>query len=318
LPLFVKIVLGTSSLAVLMALLPFLTVVVAILWGCSLLLAALNLDQKRLITVIIINIIIVLSLSGLEETLFLLAFFIIPAVVISLGAQQDRDYYQLQRGGVTVAVIAISLLLGGLYFSTGDMGMVQLEQEIAAQVEEIVEYYDDVGLMNIYEEQGISAQELKEALVSFMGAAVRHLPAFYYLQAIMAVFFMLFLASFWCQKRNLNRLIRKPFDQEIMPWQMAWVVILGLALWLWGRDQLSTVYYIGSNILLLTVPIALYYGLAAVVYRIRQYKQRTRRIMVIVLAVLSLLFTASAIIFFTVIGLFDSLLDYRRLRTKEE
>lgn len=317
-PLFVKIVLGTSSLAVLMALLPFLTVVVAILWGCSLLLAALNLDQKRLITVIIINIIIVLSVSGLEETLFLLAFFIIPAVVISLGAQQDRDYYQLQRRGVTVAVIAISLLLGGLYFSTGDMGMAQLEQEIAAQVEEIVEYYDDVGLMNIYEEQGISAQELKEALVSFMGAAVRHLPAFYYLQAIMAVFFMLFLASFWCQKRNLNRLIRKPFDQEIMPWQMAWVVILGLALWLWGRDQLSTIYYIGSNILLLTVPIALYYGLAAVVYRIRQYKQRTRRIMVIVLAVLSLLFTASAIIFFTVIGLFDSLLDYRRLRTKEE
>lgn len=317
-PLFVKIVLGTSSLAVLMALLPFLTVVVAILWGCSLLLSALYLDQKRLITVIIINIIIVLSLSGLEETLFLLAFFIIPAVVISLGAQQDRDYYQLQRGGVTVAVIAISLLLGGLYFSTGDMGMAQLEQEIAAQVEEIVEYYDDVGLMNIYEEQGISAQELKEALVSFMGAAVRHLPAFYYLQAIMAVFFMLFLASFWCQKRNLNRLIRKPFDQEIMPWQMAWVVILGLALWLWGRDQLSTIYYIGSNILLLTVPIALYYGLAAVVYRIRQYKQRTRRIMVIVLAVLSLLFTASAIIFFTVIGLFDSLLDYRRLRTKEE
>mgnify|MGYP000998181469 FL=1 len=317
-PLFVKIVLGTSSLAVLMALLPFLTVVVAILWGCSLLLSALYLDQKRLITVIIINIIIVLSLSGLEETLFLLAFFIIPAVVISLGAQQDRDYYQLQRGGVTVAVIAISLLLGGLYFSTGDMGMAQLEQEIAAQVEEIVEYYDDVGLMNIYEEQGISAQELKEALVSFMGAAVRHLPAFYYLQAIMAVFFMLFLASFWCQKRNLNRLIRKPFDQEIMPWQMAWVVILGLALWLWGRDQLSTIYYIGSNILLLTVPIGLYYGLAAVVYKIRQYKQRTRRIMVIVLAVLSLLFTASAIIFFTVIGLFDSLLDYRRLRTKEE
>jgi hypothetical protein len=134
----------------------------------------------------------------------------------------------------------------------------------------------------------------------------------------MAVFFMLFLASFRCQKRNLNRLIRKPFDQEIMPWQMAWAVILGLALWLWGRDQLSTIYYIGSNILLLTVPIGLYYGLAAVVYKIRQYKQRTRRIMVIVLAVLSLLFTASAIIFFTVIGLFDSLLDYRRLRTKEE
>lgn len=315
---FVKIVLWTSSLALLMAVLPFLTIVAAILWGCSLLLAALYLDQRRLIVVIIINLIIVISLSGLEQMAYLLGFFIIPAVALSIGAQQGREYYQLQRWGVIIAILAITLLLGGLYYSTGDPGMAQLEQEMAVQVEETIKYYEDAGLLSIYEEQGISAEEVKEALVSFMSVAMRHLPAFYYLQAIMAVFFMLFLASFWCRKRNLNRLIREPFDQEIMPWQMAWVVIIGLALWLWGRDQLSTIYYMGSNILLITVPIALYYGLAAVVYKIRQYQKRTRRIMIIVLVFLSLLFTASAIIFFTVIGLFDSLLDYRRLRTKEE
>lgn len=315
---FVKIVLWTSSLALLMAVLPFLTIVAAILWGCSLLLAALYLDLRRLIVVIIINLIIVFSLSGLEQMAYLLGFFIIPAVALSIGAQQGREYYQLQRWGVIIAILAITLLLGGLYYSTGDPGMAQLEQEMAVQVEETIKYYEDAGLLSIYEEQGISAEEVKEALVSFMSVAMRHLPAFYYLQAIMAVFFMLFLASFWCQKRNLNRLIREPFDQEIMPWQMAWVVIIGLALWLWGRDQLSTIYYMGSNILLITVPIALYYGLAAVVYKIRQYQKRTRRMMVIVLVFLSLLFTASAIIFFTIIGLFDSLLDYRRLRTKEE
>lgn len=99
---------------------------------------------------------------------------------------------------------------------------------------------------------------------------------------------------------------------------MAWVVIVGLVLWLWGRDQLSAIYYAGSNILLITVPIALYYGLAAVVYKVRRYQGRIRRVIAIVLVVLSLLFTASAIIFLTVIGLFDSLLDYRRLRAKEE
>ncbi|HQA07796.1 MAG TPA: DUF2232 domain-containing protein [Syntrophomonadaceae bacterium] len=196
--------------------------------------------------------------------------------------------------------------------------MEQVEQQMEAQVEETIKYYEDSGLMELYEKQGLSSEEVKKALLSFMRAAVRHLPAFYYLQAIMAVFFMLFLASFWGQKRNLNRLIRKPFDQEIMPWQMAWVVIVGLVLWLWGRDQLSAIYYAGSNILLITVPIALYYGLAAVVYKVRRYQGRIRRVIAIVLVVLSLLFTASAIIFLTVIGLFDSLLDYRRLRAKEE
>lgn len=315
---FVKIALWTSSFALLMAVLPFLTIVTAILWGCSLLLGALYLDRRGLIAVIIINIIIISSLTGLENTIFYLCFFIIPAVVVSLGAQQGSEYYQLQRWGVITAVLAVSLLLGWVYYSTGDLGIAQMEQEMAGQVEETMKYYEDAGLMDLYKEQGVSPEEVKDALLAFMGLAVRHLPALYYLQAIMAVFFIIFLASFWCQKRNLNRLIRKPFDQEIMPWQMAWVVIAGLILWLWGRDQLSAIYYIGSNILLISVPIALYYGLTAVVYKIKQFKSGTRRITVIVFVVLSLLFTASAIIFLTVIGLFDSLLDYRRLRTKEE
>jgi len=237
---------------------------------------------------------------------------------MSFLAQQGRDYYYLQRWGVIMAVAGVTILLGWLYITSGDLGMEQIEQQMEAQVEETIKFYEDSGLMKLYEEQGMSPEQVKQALLSFMTAAVRHLPAFYYLQAIMAVFFMLFLASFWVQKRNLNRLIRRPFDQEIMPWQMAWVVIVGLILWLWGRDQLSAIYYAGSNILLISVPIALYYGLSAIVHMVRRYQGRTRRIMVIVLVVLSLLFTASAIIFLTVIGLFDSLLDYRRLRTKEE
>lgn len=315
---FTKIALWTSTFAVLMAVLPFFTVIAAVLWGSSLLIGALYLDRRGLSAVIIMNMIIVGSLAGLNNTTTMLCFFIIPAVVMSALAQNGSDYYRLQRWGVIAAVIGVSLLMGWLYYNSSDLGMKQIQQQMEAQVEETMKYYEDSGLMELYEEQGMSPQEVKQALASFMGVAIRHLPALYYLQAIMAVFFMLFLASFWGQKRNLNRLIRKPFDHEIMPWQMAWVVIVGLILWLWGRDQLSTIYYIGSNILLITVPIALYYGLAAAIYKIRQYQGRTRRIMVIVFVVLSLLFTASAIIFLTVIGLFDSLLDYRRLRTKEE
>jgi len=301
-----------------MAVLPFFTLLAAILWGSSLLIGALRLDARGLTVIIVLNVLIVSSLTGLNNTITLMGFFIVPAVVMSWWAGQGRDYYYVQRWGVISAVIGASLLLGWLYYTSGGLGMEQVEQQMEAQVEETIKYYEDSGLMELYEKQGLSSEEVKKALLSFMRAAVRHLPAFYYLQAIMAVFFMLFLASFWGQKRNLNRLIRKPFDQEIMPWQMAWVVIVGLVLWLWGRDQLSAIYYAGSNILLITVPIALYYGLAAVVYKVRRYQGRIRRVIAIVLVVLSLLFTASAIIFLTVIGLFDSLLDYRRLRAKEE
>ncbi|HOQ09986.1 MAG TPA: DUF2232 domain-containing protein [Syntrophomonadaceae bacterium] len=315
---FIKIALWTSAFALLMAAVPFLALPAAILWGSSLLIGALHLDTRGLTAIIILNVLIVSSLTGLNNTITLMCFFIIPAVMMSWWAQQGADYYFLQRWGVITAVIGVSLLLGWLYYKSGGLAMEQIEQQMQAQVEETIKYYEDSGMMALYEKQGLSSEEVKKALLSFMHAAIRHLPAFYYLQSIMAVFFMLFLASFWAQKRNLNRLIRKPFDQEIMPWQMAWVVIVGLVMWLWGRDQLSAIYYAGSNILLISVPIALYYGLAAIVYMIRRFQKRTRKILVIVLVVLSLLFTASAIIFLTVIGLFDSLLDYRRLRTKEE
>lgn len=315
---FINVALLTSLLALLMVSLPPFTVILAVFWGASLVIGAYYLSRNSLITVIIINVIIIFSMTGLETTFTYLAFFGFPVIVMSLMAHYGRGYQQLQSQGIIAAVLGVSLLLGWMFYSTGELGIKNLEQELTIRAHETLEIYEENGILDFYQDRGISKTELEDEMVALMGSLARHLPAFYYLQAILAVFFMLILAAFLSRKRNLDRLIRRPFDQEIMPWQMVWVFITGLAMWLWGRDQLSTIYYVGSNILLITVPIALYYGLAAVIFKVKHYQKSTRRIMVIVLITLTLLFPVSAAIFLTVIGLFDSLLDYRRLRTKEE
>ena len=145
-----------------------------------------------------------------------------------------------------------------------------------------------------------------------------HLPAFYYLQAILAAFFMLFLAAILCHKAGLERLKKRPFKYEIMPWQLAWVVIAGLALWLLGRAQMNSLYYIGSNILVIMLPISVYFGLAAVAFKLKEQKPVHQKWITIILIILSVLFLPSATVFFSVIGVFDALLDYRKLRLEKE
>lgn len=315
---FVNIALLTSALMLLMLSIPELTVLLAVLWGSSLVVGSLYLSRLSLAVVTMINLVIMGSVTGWETVVSFLALFGASAIVMSFIANSGRGYYRARRSGIITALLGVTILLGWTYYSTGSLGIGEFQQELAKQTELSWQMYEENGLMDTYEERGIDTEDIHDSLLSFVGTIARHLPALYYLQAIMATFFMLILAAIVSQKRNLDRLIRRPFDQEIMPWQMVWVVITGLSLWLWGRDGLTPVYYAGSNLLLITVPIAIYYGSATLVFQVKKYQPGTRRIAAITLIILALVFPVSAVIFLTVIGLFDSLLDYRRLRTKEE
>ena len=64
----------------------------------------------------------------------------------------------------------------------------------------------------------------------------------------MAVFIMLWLASFFAFNQVSERLKKKPFAHELMPWELVWLVNIGLALWLIAWDERNLTYCIGSNI----------------------------------------------------------------------
>ena len=104
-----------------------------------------------------------------------------------------------------------------------------------------------------------------------------------------------------------------------MPWQLVWVIIAGLALWLLGRaQQMNSLYYTGSNILVVMLPISVYFGLATVVFKLKQQKPVYQKWFTIILIILSIFFLPSAVIFFSIIGVFDALMDYRKLRLEKE
>ena len=317
-PVFIKYTLLTSLLSFLMASFPALTFLIAILWGGSLIMAGINLDLKQMLAVTGLSIVVLYAVAGVHIPFYHLAFFGLSAIMMGFLANMGKGYYHVQKWGMAAAVIGVTLFTLMVYFSTGQIGIQEMEKQLNIYLQENEKQFEQSGLIELYEERGITREELEDSIQPMVKSFARHLPAFYYLQAILAAFFMLFLAAILCHKAGLKRLKKRPFKYEIMPWQLAWVVIAGLALWLLGRAQMNSLYYIGSNILVIMLPISVYFGLAAVAFKLKEQKPVHQKWITIILIILSVLFLPSAIVFFSVIGVFDALLDYRKLRLEKE
>lgn len=300
-----------------MAYIPSLTFIMAIFWGACLIVSSLYLDKQKLVFIYTINLGILYLLTGISSLFFYLSFFGLAALVMCLLVFNNKDYYYLQKWGLITAVLGVSVFLFVIFFSTGDIGIKQLEEQLTAYVGETIKMYEESGMLEMYQQQGILRADLEESMNSFATSIAKHLPAIYYLQAILAVFFMLLFASWVSLKRDIERLKKRPYIEEIMPWQLVWVAIAGLFLWLVGRSEMSLIYYAGSNILLIIVPIAVYFGLGALLSRFKQHNPSRGKWLSIFLVIIAVLFPLSAIMFLSILGLFDALLDFRKLRIEE-
>lgn len=316
-PAFLIFALATGTLSLMLAYLPNLSFFLAILWGATFIMGAAFMDRKQFIIVFLFNLFLLWGLGG-GALFFYTAFFGVPALIMSLLASRHTDYYKIQKWGIVGAVLGVSVFLLLIYVSTGSIGIQETKSELSIMVEDTIEMYEELGFFDAVQEQGIAREEIDRTMKSLINGIAWHLPAYYYLQAILAAFFMLLLASFMTLKRGIERLKKKPYNQEIMSWKLVWVTILGLALWLLGWEDKNYVYYTGSNIIAVLTPIAVYYGVAAVVYRLRELTILGRRWTAVILVILSVLFPLSAVGFFSIIGMFDSLLDLRKIRTEQE
>ncbi|MEA1961570.1 MAG: DUF2232 domain-containing protein [Bacillota bacterium] len=313
----VKLLLVSGFACWMITAVPSMMFVAAIIWGVSLVLSAYYLDVTRLFLLFATNILLLYFLSSNGMGFAPALMYGMPFLVMGVLVNKGRDYYELQKWGVLTALISVVLLMLITYLSVGQEILLSIDQQVETYVEESIEISKESGIIGFYEERGISLEEVEESVRAMSHTFVRYLPAFYILQAIAAIYLVLLLSAYIARKRQLPILAKKPFKDEIMPWQLAWVVIAGLGLWLWGRNEMSTIYYLGGNILAVVFPITVYFGTAEISYRISRFKPGHRKWAIMFVVFLTLVFSISALVFVGLLGLFDSLLDYRKQRKKE-
>ncbi|MDD3363460.1 MAG: DUF2232 domain-containing protein [Syntrophomonas sp.] len=298
---------------------PYLTFIAAIVWGVSLVIGGHFLNGKKLALVFGLNLLLLYGLTGNNGLFFALGFYGMPSFLMGYLLGRQKGYYELQKWGLVSAVLAVSLFIALAYYNVDQVQINSMQTEVEKYMQEsLVISGDDSSFLKLYEEQGISQEEMKNSIALVARGLVMHLPAFYYLQVMLTVLIILNISTYISRKRSLPILMKRPFSEDIMPWQFAWGIIIALSLWLWGRDEMTALYYVGSNLLVILATVTVYFGFSGLAYRWVNMNPGSKKWILTIFIIVSLAFTLPAIIFIGLLGLFDSLLDYRKLRSKKE
>jgi hypothetical protein len=294
--------------ATLMLLFPAFHAFLALFWGASLVVAGFYLQRQMIVLLYgLTGAVFFTAGSGalLSDALTVGA----PALVMSMLLSRRRDYSTIRKWGLLTGVLVTTLLLGEIFYSANQLGQ-PLEEQLGTVITQTVEQYLESGATNRYLDQGMSREDLLASAPAFGRLAAQYMPAFKYIQGIISVFIVLSFAGSYARRRHPDTLNKKPYPLERMPWPMAWLVILGLALVLLNWRGYG---YIGGNLLAVMGLISFYFGNAAILFHYYAFSARKRIIALSVFLLGALLAPGTLLLSIMAWGVFDALIDNRKL-----
>ncbi len=209
-------------------------------------------------------------------------------------------------GGLVVVMATLAAF--GLTMVILGVDAVGWHQELLAQADAAIEMYRNLGLID----SAVSEEEMREVMDSFIQFITLVIPGILVTGSLMTA-----LLNFLVVRVILRRLGEEvepipPFRQWQLPWYFIWGIIAGLALLLVGDYYGNQLWKtIGINILYIYFPILLLTGLTVLAHF--NHHLNIPRWIKIVLVIVLLLNFPFAMILIASIGLFDPLLNYRRL-----
>lgn len=228
--------------------------------------------------------------------------------------------WMLSRSGTLGKVLTVGLMAGtaGFFINWGwqawytslPLGIHYLEQALADYFDYMVEVIQISGMEEFYADQGFSLQVMKDALAGYLSSLAGLRPAIYLLTDWFRILVGLLLARIALGSRGYLAFPR--FSSQRMAWQLDWVIILGLSMWLAGDNwSIEWLQAAGRNLLALMMPIVFYFGMCLTVYLFKRFRKRRLLIAALVMAGLFLPLQFTMVVL--ILGLFDPLIDYRHL-----
>ncbi|MGI6551130.1 MAG: DUF2232 domain-containing protein [Syntrophomonadales bacterium] len=218
-------------------------------------------------------------------------------------------------GGFAAGVIGFGLFWAyQFYLQASQLSMHAIETAFVNYFNHIfLPTLEASGLDEYYAAHGLTQPVIKEYFDNFLESLAVLRPSLYVLESWVRILLGIVLGRMMLRSRGL--LESPPFIMHRMAWQLDWLIIAGLALWLAGAHwDIKLVNDIGANIIFLMAPIAFYFGVSLTLYFIRHW--RIRPWLLVVMALVMLFLPTQACLFITVLGVFDPLIDYRNLDGK--
>ncbi len=181
------------------------------------------------------------------------------------------------------------------------------------RIEESIRLYEQSGTIQAFEKQGLSRSEFEGYLRSAVPLYYRLLPA------LAGILGMLEIGLGYLVFRFSQRKYQKgtPFALWRLPWYAVWLAIVGVSMYL-GGDYLSyeILTVAGMNIMVIISAIAVILGISCAAYLFKHPKIPC--LLYWVAFIFAVFFTYYVVLVLLIIGLFDLVLNFRRIPEKNE
>jgi uncharacterized protein YybS (DUF2232 family) len=303
----------TAVLALIGLLVPPLMLITSLVWTIPIVVLIVRRDLKTGLMATIVAAFLVTLVVGPVRAFFLILQFGGLGLIYGYLFKAKVSSGNALLGGALVAAASTALTMGLSFLIMGG-SLANLEVTSRETAAAMIEAYRQAGVLDEMTNGEMTPEEMAEAMVQMMLVL---LPGALVIGGVFSAFINFLLSRAVVKRLGLYSPYLPPFRRWQLPWYMVWGFIAGLGLWLLG-DYLAVRWLavVGQNILYVYLPIIFVIGLAVATYFYHRWTWPVFfKVMLLVVAVLYL---PIAVMTLMMLGLLDTLFNYRKITGDKE
>ncbi|KAB2953866.1 DUF2232 domain-containing protein [Heliorestis acidaminivorans] len=311
-----RTIVESTLLAIVTALLAILGIIflpisplISLFWTVPIVVVVVRHDWNAAIYTLSLSTALIAVFLGPMPALMIFLLYGVLAIAYGYAFRHLWTTFRTALLGMAVSILTTALfVLAGVYL-TG-FSLADLEAQVALSVEEVIEFYRTSGLIEQYEQQGITEEVMRELFTDFLRLVKNMLPSILIIYSSFVALMNLLLARWVIRKLTLPAPALSSFKEWRLPWHFVWVVITALATLLAGDYwDIDWLYLLGLNILYVIYPVLLILGLSLLFYILERIPSAP--FIWVFLTFFTLMFFKGMMIFLATLAVFDLLFDYR-------
>lgn len=210
--------------------------------------------------------------------------------------------------GSVVSVLSTMLKALGFLYIAG-INIFPTEDLLRPQVQQSIDIYKNLGLIN-----AADSKQIVEMTVKLIVALV---PSALAIESLIRAFFTYLITGRVLRKLGYKTSSLPSFSEWRLPWYSIWLVIVGVGSILIGDYfKLEVIATIGKNIVFIITPLFFTIGLAVATSFFNSWKAPAW--IKIFIGFVSLLNFSGSLVIFTIIGLFDPVVSFRKWKAPKD
>ena len=301
----------TALLALVGIYIPPLQFITNLVWTLPIIILIIRNGTKVGVMATVVAGLLVFLFSDPVKALLLLLQFGAVGIVFGVLFKNKASAGKTLFYGTIVSLISTVISFSFSFAVTG-IDIVQWKHDLEGSMGSVFEMYKQLGLMERLKASGVSEAEIKEMLKSYMEWFQLLLPAIVVVSSLFSAFINFVVARMVLRKLNFTVPELPPFRMWRLPWYWIWVFIAGLAVVLLGNyTEISLLTTIGKNILYIYFPLVVVIGASVLTFYFKS--ENVSPLFKGIAIFLMIINFPLALLIILSLGLFDPLLDYRKL-----